>query len=335
MSKRKNISYLFCVLLLSLTGCEDDTSPTLPSATEGESVEILLHAAMSQVTTTVTRSDFIDGTAFNDSASIGIFGLKEEGGSFTDSPYIDNRLYYNHQGSLTGEGKIYFPAGRDTAYLYAYSPYMADDQLTGEGNELRIRIKGGLSATTDSLWKEASTDPLRATAIPVTERAAIDSEELTPSVTVNMAFSHQLAQLQTTLTATSEEYLLQELIITFRNHQHGYLNLRDGSITSANESEETCTETFADVVFTDGQLSAHSALPATDAISKIEVKARLTSSEDGVVYEAYNAESATNKINLIAGHITKVNISFNPTLKGEAVLNDWIVEDEGAVNITN
>ena len=61
MSKRVNISYLFSIILLLLTGCEQENSQT-PSPNNGEEpVEILLSANVMQVSASIiTRNDFVE-----------------------------------------------------------------------------------------------------------------------------------------------------------------------------------------------------------------------------------------------------------------------------------
>lgn len=346
MSKRVNISYLLSTILLLLTGCEQETS-LVSSPTDGEEpVEILLSANVVQVSASIiTRSDFLNETSFKDGTKqVGVFGLQAQDGSFTDYPYVNNfALTNNSDGTLSGDGRIYFPAGygKITAYLYGYYPYTAEAGLIPQGNDILIPVKSGLSGVADTKWANANTDPLHATAAPTFERVEGAINER-PSIPVTLNFRHMMAQLQISVnTETLDKYRLQEIITTFSKHQHGYMNVRNGEITSANpDSEETCTETFPDEDFigaaTATAQSIHSALPGDNAIRKIEVKIKIEGEENGRVYEAFNAATANKSINLTAGSITAVTINFNPNTTAQATLDDtWNITEEHSFDYTD
>lgn len=331
MSKRINISYLFSIMLLLLAGCDKDSSLTPPPNRE-EPVEILLNAQVVRVSTSITRSDFQDETSFNDGKQIGIFGLRSEGASFTDNPYLNNLTFTNNAGELTGTGKIYFPSGKTTSYLYGYYPYTETAKLYKSGDEISIPVRGGLSGTTDATWADAGTDPLHATATPTIERASENSAQATPSpVEVTLSFRHKMAQLQIMVNTEDADYRLQEIITTFSANQHGYMNIRNGEIISANSTEEVCTETFGNVGFANATTaqSIHSVLPGTNAIKKIQVKVKINGEADGAIYTAFDAEEEARNINLTAGNITKVTINFNPNTTTKATLDDtWDTSEE-------
>lgn len=345
MSKRVNISYLFSIMLLLLTGCEQETS-LAPSPIHGEEpVEILLSANVVQVSASIlTRSDFLNETSFKDGTrKVGVFGLRTQDGSFTDYPYVNNfALTNSSDGTLSGDGQIYFPAGYGTitAYLYGYYPYTAEAELVSQGNDILIPVKSGLSGVADGKWTNAGTDPLHATAAPTIERVENAVNER-PSIPVTLTFKHMMAQLQIFVnTATSDKYRLQEIITTFSKHQHGYMNVRNGEITSADSNSETITETFPSEDFigaaTATAQSIHSVLPGTDAIQKIEVKIKIDGEENGKVYEAFNAATANKSINLTAGSITAVTINFNPNTATQASLDDtWNITEEHSFDFTN
>lgn len=331
MSKRINISYLFSIMLLLLAGCDKDSLLT-PSPNGEEPVEILLNAQVVRVSTSITRSDFQDETSFNNGKQIGIFGLRNEGASFTDNPYLNNLTFTNNAGVLTGTGKIYFPSGKTTSYLYGYYPYTKTEILYKNGDEISIPVKGGLSGTIDATWTDAETDPLHATATPTIERASENSVPATPSpVEVTLSFRHKMAQLQIMVNTKNDDYKLQEIITTFSAHQHGYMNIRNGEIISANSTEEVCTETFNDVSFTSATTaqSIHSVLPGKNAIKKIQVKVKMKGEADGAVYTAFDAEGEARSIDLTAGCITAVTINFNPNTTTKATLDDtWSTSEE-------
>lgn len=338
MSKRVNISYLFCLMLLLLTGCEQEISLAPSPNGEQEPVEILLSAKVIkvQVSTAISRSDFLDQTSFENSAQIGIFGLRNADASFTENPYLKNLAFINNAGSLTSDGKIYFPSGKTTAYLYGYYPYTTDAELLYTENEISIPVKGGLSGIADAQWTNANTDPLHATANPTIVRADVNSEGATPTqVPITLNFQHMMAQLQIMVSTENANYQLQEIITTFSVHQHGYMNIRNGKVTSANPTEEVCKEIFNNDQFTGitAAQSIHSVIPSANAIRRIQVKVKINGETEGVIYEAFNAAEEGRNINLTAGNITKVIINFNPSNSTQATLDDtWNTSEEHSIN---
>lgn len=346
MSKRVNISYLFSIILLLLTGCEQENSQT-PSPNNGEEpVEILLSANVMQVSASIiTRNDFVDETSFKDGTKqVGVFGLRTQDGSFNNQPYVENFAFTNTNGKLSGDGHIYFPPGygKITAYLYGYYPYTDDTELYRQGNEVLIRVKGGLSGTTDAKWANAQTDPLHATASHTIERIEGATNDRS-QITLALPFYHKMAQLQITVETQSGnegKYQLQEIITTFSEHQHGYMNVRDGVIISADTGKtEICTEIlpngreFIGVSTIENPVapqSKHSVLPGTNAIKRIQIKV------NGKEYEAFNATTAGKGINLTAGYITAIKINFNPSTDVQATLDDtWNTKEEHTFDTTN
>ena len=330
MSKRVNILYLFStMLLLLLTGCEQEASLT-PLPNGEEPVEIRLSARVADVSTEITRA----GTDFHTSlvgTTIGLYGLRGVGESFSDSIYMHNRdLEYDSQNaSLTSStSKIYFPTGREKAFLYAYCPYTdAPIPLPGNGKKLCIRVKGGMSSDAGYDWLNVSDDPLYAQAESSIVRKQADETGATPSGNAHFDFIHRMARLKVLVTTqATEEYYLQAINVTFTVHQHGYMDISTGDITTAYAAKEVCTETFTDVSFrntTTPQLD-YSAFPGKGTIAKIELIVKMgVTAGTGATYTVFEAEPGRD-IDLEPGKTTKVTINFNPSANASASLdNTW------------
>lgn len=328
MSKRVNILSLFSTMLLLLTGCEQETSlsPLLPSG-EKEPVEIHLSARVAEVSTVITRAetDFYTTLTGN---PVGLYGLKGRGASFTDSIYMDNRSLEYKNGLLTSStAKVYFPTGRDSALLYAYYPYTSDPiPLPGNVTGRCIRVKGGMSTTSDE-WTDAPKDPLYAFAKSTIVRKKEGETEVTPSGKAELKFIHRMARLQIlVMTNALEDYRLQAVHVTFASHQHGYMDLRTGEIITADATPETCTKTPAEQSLKDvltPQLD-YSALPGTQAVTKIRLTVKIGEALEGEEYNVFDAEEGGTTIDLESGATTKVTINFNPGTQVAASLdNTW------------
>lgn len=331
MSKRVNILSLFSTMLLLLTGCEQETSlsPLLPAGGK-EPVEIHLSARVAEVSTVVTRA----GTDFSTTltgSTVGLYGLKGRGVSFTDSIYMDNRSleYDNTNSSLTsGTAKVYFPTGRDSALLYAYCPYTNDPiALPGNATERCIRVKGGMSTTSSAEWTDAPKDPLYAFAKSTIVRKKEGETGATPSGEAKLEFFHRMARLQILVkTNAAEDYRLQAVHVTFASHQHGYMDLRTGEIITADATPETCTETLTDPSLKNvptPQLD-YSALPGIQAVTKIRLTVKIGDAPEGEEYNVFDTEEGGATIDLESGATTKVTINFNPGTQVTASLdNTW------------
>ena len=138
MSKKKNISYLFSLALLLLAGCDADTA-TVPLPDEERAVEVRLKASVCTVEATVSRN-VIEGTALNTGDKIGMFLMRDSNFS---TPYLQNLPYlYAEDGQLNlqPEGtKVYYPARKDTLYLYGYYPYTTE-AATDEHGKVSIPV---------------------------------------------------------------------------------------------------------------------------------------------------------------------------------------------------
>lgn len=329
MSKRVNILSLFSTMLLLLTGCEQETSlsPLLPAG-EKEPVEIHLSARVAEVSTVITRAETDFYTTLTGS-TVGLYGLKGRGASFTDSIYMDNRSLKYINGDLTSStAKVYFPTGRDSALLYAYCPYTSDPiPLPGNATGRCIRVKGGMSTTSDE-WADAPKDPLYAFAKSTIVRKKKEETEATPSGKAELKFIHRMARLQIlVMTNALEDYWLQAVHVTFASHQHGYMDLRTGEIITADATPETCTKTLADQsiesVSATPQLD-YSALPGIKAVTKIQLIVKIGEALEGEEYNVFDAEEGGTTIDLESGATTKVTINFNPGTQVTASLdNTW------------
>lgn len=367
MSRKTNLSYLFSLTLLLLAGCDKDSSPVPAPDTGAEPVEIRLQARMTQVSVSVTRAAG-DSTAFITSLSdidggIGLYGLRdtlsaEDGSSATngamegDNAYICNWKLTASPAedtgtfALTGEGKIYFPAGRETAYLYAYAPYTETGITVDDEGNASVPVAGG--------WCEAeapNNDPLWAKTVSTIKRATADETAATPNGTATFEFTHRMAQLAIHIYHTKTDaaaYLLQAVEVTFFADQHGKLNLRNGSIVSndmldgtTQSAGYTYTHLFAQEqafrkgtgssdngnATDNGYTTLHSALPSSRAeggVKQIRIKVTETAGNEGAWYIAYSYDGTATPIPLQQGKKTTVNIAFNPNTEASATIdNSW------------
>lgn len=336
MSKRVNILYFFSTMLLPLLiGCEQETSLT-PLPDGEEPVEIRMSARVVDVSIETTRANTDFHTSLRGS-TVGLYGLRGVGASFIDSIYMENRSleYDSSNGALTSQtSKVYFPTGRDSAFLYAYCPYTAMTEQ--QNNDLCIRVKSSMSAMSDEAWSSI-VDPLYAQTKSGIVRKKADETGSTPSGSAHFNFTHRMARLQVLVKtdANTENYRLQKVAITFANHQHGYLNLRTGDITTANTASETYTETFDDVLnssIANPQLD-YSALPAKGAVTKIVLTIKMDNTADmeGEEYTVFESDGS-HSIDLESGKTTKVIINFNPNTNVSASLNNTWETTEVPIN---
>ena len=352
MSKQVNILYIFSTMLLSLlAGCEQEASLTpLPDNGEQEPVEILLSARVAGVSTVVTRA----GTDFQESlvgATIGLYGAKGkqtqevlgEEESFCDSIYMSNHSleYDNSNGSLTSStAKIYFPAGREKAFLYAYCPYTAGAGILSwpksPTTDLCIRVKSGMS-NQGGEWTDAPVDPLHDTATATIERKGPADSGATQPGTAHFDLTHRMAQLQILVMTDDEKekYTLQAITVKFRTSLHGYMNLRTGDIIPAQVQPETYIETLGEgIPLSTAPASEqtsqfiHSALPGRNVITAIELTVKMGDATEAANYTVYEAGEANPSIDLESNKKTRVLINFHPKSSASASLDDWSSSEE-------
>lgn len=314
MSKRiVNISSLLGFILL-LSGCGQETSLTpLPHNGEQESVEIHLNASLAQISVDVTRANTTK--LMPDNSSIGLYGTRNADDMPGSSPYIDNwEFVTDAQGIMksTENAKVYFPAGREQAFLYAYSPYTTSVKVMADGN-VGIPVKSG-------------DDLLYAYDNPTIVRNGSTETEATPSGTATLAFKHAMAKLNVLVsTSATETYSLNAIAITFSNGQSGYMNLSDGKVTSETSSDKTITKsydpagTISNAADLQAQFSSTVIPPSTvtgNAIQEIRITVDDT---EYIVYEAASGPAIT----LTAGSQKTLRINFNLNNQANASLIDW------------
>lgn len=328
MSKRiVNISSLLSFMLL-LSGCGQETSLTpLPDIGEREPVEIHLSASLVQVSVEVTRAgtQFITGI---DGMQVGLYGMRNSTDLPGNTPYIDNwQFTASGSGALTSptHAKVYFPAGREQAFLYAYSPYTESIVVTQEGH-VRIPVKSGLVEGTEASWENAATDPLYASDSPTIVREPAGSPDATTSGTASFAFNHAMAKLNILVTTSStvETYSLNSITVTFTNGQYGYMDLTTGDITPDAQATKVFTETYTpaasfDASTTTAQFSHSVIPPAKDTDNAIQ---KITVNVGGTEYIVYEAETGP-AITLAKGRQKTLRIKFNLNNTGKVSLNDW------------
>lgn len=336
MSKRiVNISSLLGFMLL-LSGCGQETSLTpLPDIGEREPVEIHLNASLAQISVEVTRANTPFITEITEGMEVGLYGIRNADDQPGNDPYIDNwKFTTNASGELTSptHAKVYFPAGREQAFLYAYSPHTESINVTKEGY-VRIPVKSGLAESMEAPWNNAATDPLYASDNPKIVREPVGSPDATASGTATFALNHAMAKLNILVTTSStvETYSLNGITVTFTNGQYGYMDLITGDITPASDTQaaKVFTETYDPAVSFDASTTAaqfsHSVIPPAkdtdNAIQKITVNIGGT---EYIVYEAGTGPIVT----LTKGGQKTLRIKFNLDNTGTVSLNDWNADED-------
>lgn len=317
-----NLSILFGLALLMLTGCEQDTTATLPQPGE-EPAEVLFSARIAQVDIS-TRANYIPKEAFQSGNEIGLFGWKTQ--ISDENQYLGNvKLVSNENGNnLTADGqKIYFPVQTQTLQLCAYYPY-SDTDVSGNHVNIRSELVSPSTAITDPLWgKTEVTKPTNST-----------------PATASFNMAHRMGRLkiyvykdESVLTA----YYLKGIQVVFYNQQIGTMNITNGKITATNSTETTYTDSYespalSTVTGGDPQYD-HTILPA-EAISENSAVKSITitiasGSEAGSPgnYVIYDATSGSPAIKPTNGGVTRINVKFNPTTLTSANINGWNSEE--------
>ncbi len=334
MTKSKNI-LCFAAVAALLVGCDGtSTAPLLPGE---EPVEVFLTAriARTDVTVTTTKAgDFIDnGEGFPTGAEIGVYGLREQGGSFEEAHLVNTRFTAGTADASNAtplEGpKIYFPSGTDRFYLYGYYPYTATPTYT-EG-AATIGVCSSL-VDTESRPQGYATDPLYTGATETIKKVIESTEDgegyqTVEQINQSLNFQHALARLQLTVKLTEEAQsqpapTLQGVRLTFAQSQQGRMNLADGSITPKTNEETTLVITdLSTVLTTAGYEADHTVLPAEDGLRSIEIQV------DGQWFTAYEQAYINEPVPFTAGTITRVTVTYNPSVSASGEITGWS-EDE-------
>ena len=321
-----NLSILFGLALLMLTGCEQDTTATLPQPGE-EPAEVLFSARIAQVAIS-TRANYTPKEAFQSGNEIGLFGWKTQ--ISDENQYLGNvKLVSNDNGtSLTAEGqKIYFPVQTQTLQLCAYYPYSNTDAVSGSTVKVRSELEEGAGYTnyiTDPLWGQTSVTK------PTTSTPA----------TASFSMDHRMGRLKIYIyqdPAISGTNYLTKIQVVFYNQQIGTMNITNGQITATNNTETTYTDNYdSPTLSTDASGDSqydHTILPA-EAISANSAVKSITitiasESEAGSPgnYVIYDATSGSPAIKPTNGGVTRINVKFNPTTLTSANINGWNSEE--------
>jgi hypothetical protein len=329
MSKKKNISYLFSLALLLLAGCDADTA-TVPLPGEERAVEVRLKASVCTVEATVSRN-VIEGTALNTGDKIGMFLMRDSNFS---TPYLQNLPYlYAEDGQLNlqPEGtKVYYPARKDTLYLYGYYPYTTEAATDGHG-KVSIPVTAALEAN-------EATDYLYTGEIKGSKKAAATAAGIPVSL------KHALARLCLNISTNRPEYtaesypVLQSIGFTTREGQKGTMDLQTGDITS--DSPDTGTSVISDY---QDEATPPALIPGTSVLQKdylllpykhgstgalrrlaFSIKEPDGTVKDIVVFDEADADANTPpSIVLEAGKTTTLNIIYTQSMAAKASVNDW------------
>ncbi|MGN0310378.1 MAG: fimbrillin family protein [Bacteroides sp.] len=319
-----NLSILFGLALLMLTGCEQNTTVVLPQPGE-EPTEVLFSARIAQVEiSTRASSNYSEKTGFEKKDEIGLFGWKTETIK-NENQYLGNvKLVSNAGGSnLTSDGqKIYFPVQTQTLTLCAYYPY-SDTEVSGT----EVNIKSELA--TEEAYNKYIEDPLWG-------QTSVDKPTSSTPATAQFEMAHRMGRLKIYVYKDAtivETYKLKQIKVTFYNQQAGKMDITSGTISAPNTTESTYTDDY-DAILTDESSGTaqydHTILPAEAVTANSAVKTiTIYIAKDGVEasptpsYEIYNAELGSTAIKPTNGGVTRVNVKFNPTTLTSASVGNW------------
>lgn len=337
MRKQINILYLGAALSL-LTGCGNETAIAPPPIGE-DAVEVSLSASVSTIEATVTRS-IITGSSLDERAEIGVFGLTEKEGSFKN-PYLSNQqyLYANPDGKLLIQPSntvVNYPPGQDKLYLYGYYPYTGEVITDVHGNA-SIPVSGtkGSEDVTDYLYTGTITGSKALAAA--------------GNYQVSLSLKHAMAILRFNIYTEAQEYtddshpILNSISFITHEEQEGTMDLRSGTITSANT--DNTTPAILDYAAENLGIIAGNAPIIKDyllfpyekadfsALRKLILNVQMPGealSKDIIVFDETDTDENQNKIivKLKAGYITTVNIKYTQNMATKANVNNWMNGEE-------
>lgn len=330
MIRLKNIPYFAAVAAL-LVGCDGTSTAPLLHGEEPVEVSLTARIARTDVTVTTKAGDFIDsGESFPEDAAIGVYGLREENGSFKGAHLENTRFTAGTADAEAGgavplEGpKIYFPAGTDRFYLYGYYPYDATPTYTAEG----AASIGVCSSLTDADSRNGyATDPLYTGATethknPIEETDDGQDYQSVAMVNQSLEFRHALGRLHLTVRLTEETLqghatpTLQGIRLTFTHSQRGQMNLANGSVTPKDD-ETTLEINLSTTLTTTGYEADHTVLPADDGLERIEIQV------DGQWFTAHERTYSGEPIPFTAGTVTRVVVTYNPSVNATGNITGW------------
>lgn len=319
-----NLSILFGLALLMLTGCEQNTTATLPHPGE-EPAEVLFSARIAHVDIS-TRTNYTTKETFASNDEIGLFGWKTQ---ITDeNQYLGNvKLVSNNGGSsLTANGqKIYFPVQTQTLQLCAYYPY-SSTAVTGNRVNIQSELEATSTGITDPLWGKTSVDK------PTTSTPATAS--------FNMA--HCMGRLKIYVykdVTIPEIYKLKKIEVTYYNQQTGVMDITTGHISADNTTETTYTDSYESTTLStdatgesqyDHTILPAEALSATSAVKRITIYIAQDGGEESPTpsYIIYDAATGSQAIKPVNGGVTRINVKFNPSTLTSASISGWLTEEQ-------
>lgn len=329
-----NLSILFGLALLMLTGCEQNTTVVLPQPGE-EPAEVLFSARIAQVEVS-TRANYVPQETFLENDEIGLFGWKTETIK-NENQYLGNvKLVSDAGGSnLTSDGqKIYFPVQTQILSLCAYYPY-SDTEVSGT----KVNIKSELETT--EAYNSYIKDPLWG-------QTSVDKPTSSTPATAEFNMAHRMGRLKIYVykdAGVALAYYLKSIKVVFYNKQVGTMDITNGEISATNTTVATYTDSYESPELSteatgDPQYD-HTILPSkTEATGSVvkSITITIASIAEGVVpesagnYEIYNAEATgSTAIKPKNGDVTRVNVKFNPSTMTKASIGNW--SDEEVLNI--
>ena len=321
-----NLSILFGLALLMLTGCEQDTTATLPQPGE-EPAEVLFSARIAQVDIS-TRTNYTSKDNFVTNDKIGLFGWKNT--IIDENQYLGNIKLVSKDGgsSLTADGqKIYFPVQTQTLQLCAYYPYSNTD-VSGNHVNIQSELEPPSTAITDPLWGQTS----------------VTKPNTSTPATASFNMAHRMGRLKIYVykdESVLTPYYLKSIKVEFYNQQIGSMNITNGKITRANNTGTSYTDDYTTELSTDATALPqydHTILPA-EAISANSAVKRITITIDSTAesidpatageYEIYDAETTGSQaIKPINSSVIRINVKFNPSTMTKANISGWSTDEQ-------
>lgn len=321
-----NLSILFGLALLMLTGCEQNITVVLPQPGE-EPTEVLFSARIAQVEiSTRASSNYTLKTGFEKNDEIGLFGWKTETIK-NENQYLGNvKLVSNAGGSsLTSDGqKIYFPVQTQTLSLCAYYPY--NEEVSGTKVNIKSELETAASGIPDPLWGQT------------TVRKTDNPKQ------ASFTMAHRMGRLKIYVYKDTDvplEYYLKSIKVVFYNKQVGTMDITNGEISATNSSEATYTDSYESPAALSTEATGdpqydHTILPSKAGVTSSVVKSitiTIGSLLEGTIpgeggdYVIYNAESGSQAIKPTNGDVTRVNVKFNPSTLTSANIGNWSSEE--------
>lgn len=203
MKKKHSIWIASAALVLSLSACQDNESPTETTARE----EVTLSFSVDATNTRATTSD----NGLPEGAKVGIYFAAAGAPSLSDVSGNSANHLYDADG--TTSTPVYWNDYLTALDLYAYSPRLDSPKMNSNGNDLATAT--GLSWSVETDQKTTSPDNFTASDLLVSNNMRGLTYTLNNnSENSNLVFTHALAKLRINIVdnaGTGNEYTREEL----------------------------------------------------------------------------------------------------------------------------